>query len=84
VGAARARAALLVPDGLLFRRVLLGQPGAEKQRQTNGLYCGCAEKIPRLAGSGGWHQAPSVWFNPTGIFTQNWRGREPLTFVEFR
>ena len=84
VGAARARAALLVPDGLLFRRVLLGQPGAEKQRHTNGLYCGCAEKIPRLAGSRGWHQAPSVWFNPTGIFTQSWRGRKPLTFVEFR
>src|SRR6266576_2538660 len=38
VRAARAYAALLASDGLLFRGILLGQPGAQKQRHTNGWY----------------------------------------------
>src|SRR6266403_2234162 len=73
VRTARAHAALLVTDRFLFRGVLLSQSGVQKQRHTNGLYCGRAEKAPRLAGSGGWHQAPSGSFNPKGIFAQSWR-----------
>jgi len=53
VRAARAYAALLASDGLLFRGILLGQPGAQKQRHTNGGYCGCEEYAPKLAGSRG-------------------------------
>ena len=75
VRAARAYAALLASDGLLFRGILLGQPGAQKQRHTNGWYCGCEEYAPKLAGSRGWHQAPSGSFNPKDIFTQSWRTR---------
>src|SRR5204862_409562 len=75
VRAARAYAALLASDGLLFRGILLGQPGAQKQRHTNGGYCGCEEYAPKLAGSRGWHQAPSGSFNPKDIFTQSWRTR---------
>src|SRR2546429_443498 len=75
VRAARAYAALLASDGLLFRGILLGQPGAQKQRHTNGGYCGCEEYAPKLAGSRGWHQGPSGSFNPKDIFTQRWRTR---------
>ena len=64
VRAARAYAALLASDGLLFRGILLGQPGAQKQRHNNGGYCGCEEYAPKLAGSRGWHQAPSGSFDP--------------------
>src|SRR6266513_6167741 len=61
---ARAHAALWAPDGLLFHGVLVGQTAAQKQRRTNGLYCGRAKKAPRLAGSRERHQAPSGSFDP--------------------
>src|SRR5712664_2450644 len=61
---ARAHAALLALDGLLFRGVLLGPPGAQKQRHANGLYCGCLDNAPKLDGLRRWHQAPSGSLNP--------------------
>src|SRR6266446_4978575 len=64
VCAARTRAALLALDGLPPRGGLLGLPGAQKQRHTNGLYCGCAKKAPRLDGLRRWHQAPSGPLSP--------------------
>src|SRR6266436_8756855 len=70
---ARAHTALLALDGLLFPGVLLGKTGFQKQRRTNGLYCGCAEKAPRLAGSREWHDAQFESFNPMGIFAQSKR-----------
>src|SRR6266853_2817111 len=64
VRAARARAALLPSDGFLFRGVLLGQPGVQKQRHRDGLYCSRAEKAPAFAASREWHQAPGGSFDP--------------------
>jgi len=37
-----------------------GQPGDQKRRHANGVYCGRAEKVPRLTGLRGWHQV-SEW-----------------------
>src|SRR6267378_2609327 len=73
VRTARAHAALLVTDGFLFRRVLPRQRGIQKQSHTNGLQQRCAENVPSLTGSRGWHQVPSGSFNPKGIFAQSWR-----------
>ena len=62
--AARARAALLVTDRFLFRRVLPRPRGIQKQSHTNGLQQRCPENAPRLIGSRGWHQVPSGSLNP--------------------
>src|SRR6266699_1866600 len=75
VRAARADAALLASDGLPSRGILFGPPGAKQQHPTNRWYCGCEAYAPKLAGSRGWHQAPSGSFNPKDIFTQSWRTR---------
>jgi hypothetical protein len=71
VRSARAHAALLAPDGLFLHRIFLGQSRAQKQRHTNGLYCGCAEKTPRLPGLPERHSAPNGSYDPNGIFAQS-------------
>lgn len=70
---ARARAALLALDLTLFREILLRPAGIQKQSHTNDLQQRCAEKVPRLNGSRGWHQVPNGSFDPKGIFAQSWR-----------
>ena len=70
---ARAHAALLALDLTLFWEILLRLAGIQKQSHTNDLQERCAEKVPRLNGSRGWHQVPNGSFDPKGIFAQSWR-----------
>src|SRR6266481_6358753 len=63
---ARAHAALLALDLTLFWEILLRPAGIQKQNHTNDLQQRCAEKVPRMNGSRGWHQVPNGSFEPKG------------------